>query len=79
MPLKIKVFMWFLKNKVLLTKDNLAKQKWGGCQKCCFCDSVETVEHLFISCPLARIIWPTVYFTYDIPHQLMLLICLVTG
>lgn len=25
-PLKIKIFMWFLSNKVLLTKDNLAKR-----------------------------------------------------
>jgi hypothetical protein len=24
-PLKIKIFMWFLSNKVLLTRDNLAK------------------------------------------------------
>jgi hypothetical protein len=27
-PLKIKIFMWFMSNKVLLTKDNLAKRKW---------------------------------------------------
>jgi hypothetical protein len=25
-PLKIKIFMWFLSNKMLLTKDNLAKK-----------------------------------------------------
>ena len=59
--------MWFLKHKVLLTKDNLAKRKWMGCQKCCFCDSMESIDHLFISCPFARIIWRIVYFTYDIP------------
>ena len=66
-PLKIKNFMWFLSNKVLLTKDNLAKRLWKGCTKCVFCGEQETVEHLFISCPLARLIWRTVYFTYDIP------------
>jgi hypothetical protein len=27
-PLKIRIFMWFLHKKVLLTKDNLAKRKW---------------------------------------------------
>jgi hypothetical protein len=32
-PLKIKIFMWFLHKKVLLTKDNLAKRKWTGCKK----------------------------------------------
>jgi hypothetical protein len=59
--------MWFLSNKVLLTKDNLAKRKWKGCQKCCFCDSTETVNHLFLHCPFAKIIWRMVYLTYNIP------------
>jgi hypothetical protein len=56
--------MWFLNSKVLLTKDNLAKRNWHGCTKCCFCDSMESVEHLFLYCPFARIVW--VYFTYNI-------------
>jgi hypothetical protein len=30
--LKIKKFMWFLHNKVLLTKDNLSKRNWNGSQ-----------------------------------------------
>jgi hypothetical protein len=34
-PLKIKK-MWFLSNKMLLTKDNLAKHRWNGCTKCVF-------------------------------------------
>jgi hypothetical protein len=29
-PLKIQIFMWFLYNKVILTKDNLAKRRWTG-------------------------------------------------
>ena len=53
-PLKVRIFLWFLSNKVLLTKDNLAKRNWNGCQKCCFCDSNETVDHLFLSCPFAK-------------------------
>jgi hypothetical protein len=67
LPLKIKIFMWFLRGKVLLTKDNLIKRKWKGCSKYCFYDSVKTVQHLFISCPFARIIWRMIYFTYNIP------------
>jgi two-component response regulator (ARR-B family) len=59
--------MWFLSNKVLLTKDNLAKRNWQGDQKCCFCDSCEIVDHLFISCPFAKIIWLMIYFAYNIP------------
>ena len=53
-PLKIKIFMWFLSRKVLLTKDNLIKRQWIGCKKCVFCGSDEMIEHLFISCQLAR-------------------------
>ena len=62
-PLKIKIFIRFLNNKVLLTKDNLAKQRWQGCTKCSFCGAEETVEHLFITCPFAKIIWMVVYNT----------------
>ena len=65
-PLKIKVFLWFLNRKVLLTKDNLARRKWQGCTKCSFCGSEETVEHLLISCPFAKIVLRIVYNTYNI-------------
>jgi hypothetical protein len=66
-PLKIKIFMWFLSNRVLLTKDNLMKRKWTGSQKCCFCNNNETVDHLFLHCPFAKIVWRMIFFTYNIP------------
>jgi hypothetical protein len=69
-PLKIKIFMWFLNNKVLLTKDNLAKRRWTGSQKCCFCDANETVHHLFLACPFVKIVWRMIYFAYNIPPPL---------
>jgi hypothetical protein len=59
--------MWFLNNKVLLTKDNLAKRNWDGCQKCCPCNVLEKVHHLFLSCPFANIVWGMIYFSFDIP------------
>jgi hypothetical protein len=34
--LKIKIFLWYLKNEVVLTKDNLVKRQCKGCIKCCF-------------------------------------------
>ena len=55
-PLKIRIFMWFLHRKVILTKDNLLKRNWHGCKSCCFCDKDETIQHLFFDCPLAKII-----------------------
>jgi len=66
-PLKIRIFMWFLHRKVLLTKDNLAKRRWNGCTKCVFCDSQETIDHLFITCPFSRLVWRVVHFTFNIP------------
>jgi hypothetical protein len=59
--------MWFLYNKVILTKDNLAKRGWNGRTKCISCGVKETVDHLFISCPFARLVWRVVHFTFNIP------------
>jgi hypothetical protein len=78
-PPKIKIFMWFLYKKVILTKDNLAKRKWNGCKKCVFCDSAESINHLFFTCPFARLIWRIIQFTFNIPHLRMLQICLEIG
>ena len=56
-PLKIKIFMWYLIKGVVLTKDNLVKRNWQGNIKCGFCDSNETIQHLFINCHFAYYIW----------------------
>jgi hypothetical protein len=66
-PLKIKKFMWFLHNKVLLTNDNLAKRNWKGCTKCCFYGVHETIEHRFIACPFSKLLWRVVFFDFDLP------------
>ena len=64
--LKIKVFMWFVHKGVILTKDNLAKRNWEGSQRCCFCDQNETIEHLLIKCPIARLLWRTIHVAFNI-------------
>ena len=65
-PLKIKIFMWFLHRKVILTKDNLTKRNWNGCKKCCFCDQEETMQHMFISCSFAKMVWRIVFMAFNI-------------
>jgi hypothetical protein len=65
-PLKVKIFMWFLHRKVILTKDNLARRNWNGCMKCAFCDSSESINHLFFDCPFAKLIWRVIQFTFNI-------------
>jgi hypothetical protein len=46
-PLKIKIFAWYLRKGVVLTNDNLAKQNWNGSLQCVFCHHNETIKHLF--------------------------------
>jgi hypothetical protein len=62
--------MWFLHKKVILTKYNLHKRNWKGCTTCCFCDQEETIQHLFISCLIAKMIWRIVFMTFNIPSPL---------
>lgn len=66
LPLKIKVFLWYLKKGVLLTRDNLIKRKWKGESKCCFCNNNETIQHLFFKCHVAKFAWNAVFFAFGI-------------
>jgi hypothetical protein len=65
-PLKIKIIIWFVYRKENLTKDNLKKRNWQGSTTCCFRDHEETVQHLFIECPFAKIIWTIVHMALNI-------------
>jgi hypothetical protein len=49
--LKIKILLWYLKNRVVLTKDNLVKRQWKGYTKCCFCTEQETIHTCFFILP----------------------------
>ena len=58
--------MWFLHKQVILTKDNLTKRNWTGPTRCSFCDRGETIKHLFLDCPLARVLWRTIHIAFNI-------------
>ena len=60
--LKIKIFLWYLQRGVVLTKDNLVRKNWKGSQKCCGCNSDETIQHLFLDCPYASMVWRIIFF-----------------
>jgi hypothetical protein len=59
-PHKIKYFMWLMTNDAVLTKDNLIKRKWNGSPSCQFCNLEESCDHLFFTCPIAKVIWAAV-------------------
>jgi hypothetical protein len=46
-PLKTKVFGWYLRRGLILTKGNLAKRNWHGNKNCAFYHHDETIKHLF--------------------------------
>ena len=69
-PTRIKVFLWYLKRDVILTKDNLARRNWTGDTKCTFCHYPETIYHLFFECFHAKFLWRTVHLLFGIAPPL---------
>jgi hypothetical protein len=61
LPLKIKIFLWYLQRGVILTKDDLAKRNWRDSKQCCFCNCDEIINHLLFNCHHAKEIWRIVY------------------
>jgi hypothetical protein len=66
-PLKVEIFLWYLRKGVLLTKDNLARRSWIGDTKCCFCHHEETIDDLFFYCRFARSVWSFFHCASSIP------------
>jgi hypothetical protein len=65
-PLKIKIFLWYLRHGVVLTKDNLVKKHWKGCTDGCFCAEQETIQHLFFYCHIAQLTWGSVCLMFGV-------------
>jgi hypothetical protein len=65
LSLKIKIFMWYLKNGVILTKYNLVRRNWNGKLRC-FCNMEESIKHLFFECAYARFLWRVVHIVFGI-------------
>jgi hypothetical protein len=65
-PLKIEIFLWFLHKGVILTKDNLAKKNLKGNQQCVCCNFNETIQHLFLDCPSAKMIWRIIFYATNL-------------
>jgi hypothetical protein len=60
--LNIKIFLWYLRRGIVLTKDNLARKNWKGSQKCCGCNSNEAIKHLFRDRRYAKMVWMIIFY-----------------
>jgi hypothetical protein len=47
--LKMKMFAWYLRRGMIITKDNHAKRNWQGSQNYVFYHHAENIKHLFFS------------------------------
>jgi hypothetical protein len=54
---------------VVLTKDNLAKKNWKGSQQCVCCNLNEPIQHLFIDCPSAKMIWRIIFYATNLTQS----------
>ena len=63
LPLKIKIFLWYFKKGVLLTKDNLSRRNWRGDKTCVFCSTTETIQRLFFLLFLCQVLVASVPYS----------------
>jgi hypothetical protein len=59
-PSKIKIFLWLIMNKAILTKDNMIKRKWPESPTCYFCSVDENAQHLLFQCSTSKAVWAIV-------------------
>lgn len=74
-PSKIKMFLWPVTRRSILTKDNLLRKGWKGAKECVYCGKTETIDHLFFDCSAARLVWTLIKCAFDLrrnPISLMI-------
>ena len=60
MPLKVKIYMWYLRRGVMVGKDNLAHHNWHDNKECSFCTCNDTIKDLFFKCKFACSTWSAI-------------------
>jgi hypothetical protein len=57
LSLKIKMFLWQVCNDKVQSVEQLAKKNWQVPIDCKLCGQLESAEHIFVQCVLARFCW----------------------
>lgn len=65
---KLKVFMWLVFQDTLQRGVNLKKRRWKGDEKCYLCRVVETMDHIFFECHVARVILVLLQRSFRMGH-----------
>jgi hypothetical protein len=56
-PPRIHFFLWLLSKNKNLTRDNLAKRQKVEDMRCLFCEELESCNHVFFECVVAKEMW----------------------
>lgn len=56
-PSKIKIFLWQMRLDRLPGGVCLRNRGWKGSDRCCLCGELESSDHIFFRCSLARFVW----------------------
>lgn len=65
-PAKIKVCLWLVNRKSILTRDSLLKRGWQGEKTCVFCGKDESVNHFLFTCSVASLMWSLLQCTFGL-------------
>jgi hypothetical protein len=70
-PPRVHIFLWLLAHNKLMTRDNLEKRNLDKPEDCVFCCELESINHLFFYCIVARQIWPIISecFRINVGHS----------
>ena len=68
-PSENNFFLWLSLRNSTLAKVNLIKRGWKGSANCHFCGGVESTDHIFISCSVAKLIWSIMLCAFDVGRK----------
>lgn len=69
-PLNIKFFLWTLLHKKVSTCDVQRRKPWKLLCPCLCCNSDESQDHLFFSCPFAKELWKKIWKVFRIVQSI---------
>lgn len=63
-----KFTLWMACHRILATKEGLQRFGMFNEDKCCFCSSIETLDHLFFECSTTCGIWNQILHWIQVHH-----------
>lgn len=65
-PQIVKIFTQLVLRNSIMIKDNLIRRGWTSSRACPFCGLDESIDHLFMKCSLARMLWNIIKCTFNL-------------